>query len=174
MGQTVFPQVEKGMTLLGTISPAGLAAAEFTSINQGYRDLVLVIRNSMTVDGNPSGKVLPNGSSTISSGVITHSAGAGPYGDDSFNDTSIPLNKGGAGGDINAGLRTSIVTFYDYANTTTYKVSHIVGTQEIYNNWGGFTVSATTKTTAAITSLSILGSTSSNFTAGTILLYGVK
>ena len=111
-----------GMTLLGTISPAGLAAAEFTSIDQGYRDLVLVIRNSMTVDGNPSGVIQPNGSSTISSGVYTHNSGAGPYGVESFNNSSIPLNKGGAGGDTEAGLRTSIATFYDYANTTTYKV----------------------------------------------------
>lgn len=162
------------MTLLGTISPAGLAAAEFTNINQEYKDLVLVIRNSMTVDGNPSGKVWPNGSSTISSGVLLHSADGGPYGLENFANEAIPLNKGGAGGDINAGLRTSVVTFYDYANTTTYKVSHVVGTQEVYNNWGGFNVNTTTKTTSAITSLKILGSASSNFTAGTIFLYGVK
>jgi hypothetical protein len=163
------------MTLLGTVDATGLSSVVFTSINQGYKDLVLVIRNSMTVDGNPSGKVLPNGSSTISSGIITQSAGAGPSGTQNFNNEAIPLNKGGAGGDINGGLRTSIVTFFDYANTTTYKVSQVFGTQEVFNNWGGFSCITTTKTTDAITSLTILGNTvSSNFTAGTILLYGVK
>jgi hypothetical protein len=158
-----------GMTLISTTTLTG-ASVTLSSIPATYKNLQLVIRNlKPSVDGeNIQWRI--NGDSTANRHRSFFSIiGA----NQSFNET---LCSTAYSNDNSVDSGIVVVNFFDYANTTTWKMMQ---SQELLVN------NATTTNlnygigqhaynqTGAISSL-VLFPNSGNFTSGTALLYGVS
>jgi hypothetical protein len=158
-----------GMTLISTTTLSG-ASVTLSSIPATYKNLQLVIRNlKPSVDGeNIQWRI--NGDSTANRHRSVFSIIAA---NQSFNDT---LCSTAYSNDNSVDSGIVVVNFFDYANTTTWKMME---SQELL-------VNLTTTTnfnygigqhgynqTGAISSL-VLFPNSGNFTSGTALLYGVS
>jgi|688.fasta_scaffold529045_3 hypothetical protein len=155
-----------GMTLLSTTTLSGYSTT-ISSISGSYNDLVAVAFGitSDTADGDFF--VEPNGNNTLNTWVAIDSNGTTRGGAQRF---KICRNKP---------LRTSSanaysITFTNYASTTSVK--HIFasyGHVDTGNTTMGGISTGFLNSTSAITSLVFLND-AGQFTAGTVLLYGVK
>jgi hypothetical protein len=160
-----------GMTLINT-GGTTLTGATVTigSIPSTYNNLQLIITNFKPATDN---KFLNARFNSDSSGL---------YVSDGLSD-----NRGAAATDtaMLLGFRNDNTTaegliqadFYNYANTTTWKMGKSVSftndatTPTLYNLWA---VSQLWRNTAAITSINLSVESGGNFTSGTAYLYGVK
>ena len=157
-----------GMTLLSTTTLSG-ASTTISSISQDYKDLIILIyKVNQTSNGNC--RIYPNGSDAQTDYVWTNW------------DAASGVNTSGAGnthvvmGTMLSNNNENIfnMTIPNYSSTVAYK--GLNGVQNYYASnsqvrtlhYGG-----TFKQTNAISSITI-ANTSTSFTAGTVLLYGVK
>jgi len=159
-----------GMTLLSTTTLTG-ASVTLSSISQSYKQLYLVFKNYLpATSGSYLTLNINSDTGTRYYAGDVYGQGAGTY---TFNRTFFYMTSGAHN---TVTQMTGFATFYDYTNTTTWKMA----TVSTFNN------DATTSTslrqnlmtevfnqTGAITSLTLQPS-SGNFTSGTILLYGVN
>jgi len=156
------------MTLItsGTLSGASVL---LSNIPATYKDLRLVVRNFLPATDAQNLEARVNNDSTANRHYYAATVNSD---NNAFSATTIRLSPD----NDNSATQSSIVaTFYDYANTATWKM---VVSDGVTNN-------ATTTTsvnirrfigiynqTAAISSLALLP-TSGNFTSGDYLLYGI-
>lgn len=154
----------------GTASGSSLV---LTSIPATYRDLVVIWRN-VRPDSNGEQLLFRfNNDSTSSRHQSTEANAADAL---TFNGTSVSTDPGTNSGATNANT-FKIIRFYDYANTSTYKMAEItqMNTDETTNTSFDFRRRfGFYNQTGAISSIGFLWSGSANFNAGTYVLYGVK
>ena len=158
-----------GMTLINS-GGTTLTGASVTigSIPSTYKNLQLIVRNyKPTTDGGRLICRVANDSGSRYnrfSGSITAEA---------FNDDAIEIFPAG---DNSAGQGLSTVDFYDYTNTTTWKIGETVAftnNQTTTTNLNLAYVAWAYNQTGAISSLTFLSSTG-DMTSGTAYLYGVS
>jgi hypothetical protein len=164
-----------GMTLISTTTLSG-ASVTLSSIPQTYKNLYVVIRKHLPAadsyiqlryNGVTSAKyfasnnVLFYSSNPVTNGALVTEA-----------DFTGAIDTDGAVSNNNYSL-----TIEDYTNTTTYKItySRYVKTDATTttSNYMGQNVHIYAETTA-ISSITLFNSGSTNFTSGTVLLYGVS
>jgi hypothetical protein len=153
-----------GMTLLSTTTLSG-ASVSITGISGSYNDLQIIIKGA-----DKAGAIRLNGSSNTFQGIQNYMTTT-TITQTGLNNSELRLNAGDGMSASNTGMNA--IYIYDYANTTSWKA---------VTEFGGFTGTShnTTlqiighqKTTSAITSVDIV-SDGGNFSAGTVLIYGVK
>ena len=159
------------LTSIATGSFSG-ATVTISSINQSYKNLTLMIYNVRPTTTGKSMNMRFNSDSTanrhIQGGAFGYSSPQTP------NDTSVQLVQGLNNSTTydNGMIR---IDFYDYANTTTYKLAQFISFTDndpapeirMQNAKLGY------YHTAAITSLDFFLNTD-NFAGGTYILYGVN
>lgn len=160
-------------TLLASGSLSGSSTIAMSSIPGTYRDLVLVVRNSYGVTDNMDLRLRFNNDTTAN----RHTWSSVGNNTMTFNGTSVVI---GNSQDNAAGDGISVTQIFDYANTSTWKMSF---TNSAANN--NTTPTSVTQMTAngfynqtgAITRLDITNTAANNpvnFSGGTFQLYGVK
>lgn len=151
----------------------------FSSIPATYTDLVFTVTGCLTLSDNVAGFRVNGDTGTNYS--QTGLRGAGATGT-SFRETSqsqlylgwYPYPRSNAQGSVETGNMT--VHFMNYCNTTTYK-GMLVSSSTGYGNSGTTVNSALWRSTSAITSITVLLTTTGTpyFTSGTTFtLYGIK
>jgi hypothetical protein len=164
--------VSGGMTLLSTTTLSGTTTT-ISSINQTYNQLFGLIVGPTWDSGADYFLMLPNNSSSIGNVV-----GVAGYNNNAYttveNDTFIKFNPQAQQKNTYTQAIYSF-TINNYTSTTVNKtISHYSYGQDssnfnTYSNMGGGI-----KTTSAITSLRFKTGNDYTFSAGTVLLYGVK
>jgi hypothetical protein len=155
-----------------TLSSA-VPSVTFSSINQGYTDLVMVINTTGISASGSAYAAQFNGDTT--SGPGNYSArcvtgtGASAISDYTENTDNIQVGAGGVGS--GTGYETLVINFPNYSNTTTYKTAlarwsaAAVGTSAQVGTW---------RSTAAINSIKIYLNNVKTFSIGsTFTLYGI-
>lgn len=163
-----------GMTLISTTT---LTASSHTisSIPATYQNLYLVIRSLRdATDGGDVGLRF-NADSTANrhAQVNSNSTGASGGALNSFGRTDINLTTGTDSVSTNSLI---ILNFYDYANTSTWKIAEQITINPEYATPTSFNLRfaiCAYNQTSAISSLQIYSTSSTNL-SGTALLYGVK
>jgi hypothetical protein len=159
-----------GMTLISTTTLTG-ASVTLSSIPQTYRHLQLVIRNHRPATDDDNFVMRFNGDTANRYNQI-------PFNDAnntafSFGSSNIIFANGIDNGTSNA---LTIIDIPDYANTSTWKMSHNISmfpdrttptSSKIWKTIGQY------NQTGAISSITLYGELG-NFTSGTVLLYGVQ
>jgi hypothetical protein len=163
-----------GMTLLSTTTLSG-SATTLSSISQGYKELRVYIKDFSSATNNFTLYVELNSDTTASNylQVVDRTGTSGSsanFGTNSF--TGIFTN--GFSSPSNAVDQFSVLSFPDYANSTTRKVA----TCQTVSTTGGEPIATTMtrlswKGTAAISQL-VLRLDTGTFSAGTVEIYGVK
>jgi hypothetical protein len=159
-----------GMTLISTTTASG-ATVTLSSIPQTYNSLFLVITNLTNGTGAQSLYINPNASATLAYGISSNNEANTVFTrritDEPIYNTTSYLNTGG--------VNLHCLTIDNYTSSSSYKSFFLNGyataagpTAVSFFTGGGI------KTNTAITSIALTGSNSYSFTAGTILLYGVK
>jgi len=147
---------------------SGSTSITFSSISGSYTDLVIVGHQTAATNceigirfnGDSAGNYEQNFVSGVAGNAVIKGSNT-----DSGNQIYLIWTQG----TLPASWTGTIINIFNYANTTTYKtmLSRLGGKNETNNNSG------TWKSTAAITSVTVLGS--SNFSTGsTWTLYGIK
>jgi len=158
-----------GMTLISTTSLTG-ASITLSSIPSTYKNLQLIVRNYYAVNDGNRLNFRFNADATSNRHVsLSTISGTG-----SFNGTATNATNGQ---DNAASQGLTVIDVFDYANTTTWKFfrsSSIANDQTSATDVAFFTAAlGAYNQTGAISSIELFPS-SSNFTAGSVLLYGVK
>jgi hypothetical protein len=158
-----------GMTLISTTTLSGTTTT-ISSIPATYKNLQVVVRNP---DSNNNPVYMKLRFNSDSNTRYREIQSYGITSDLSMNDTSIDVA-------FNFNTTTTegiaVIDFYDYANTTTFKIGHSLS---IVNDTTDATlIDVRTfdfcyNQLSAISSLTFVANVGS-FTAGTVLLYGVK
>lgn len=159
-----------GMTLISTTTLSG-ASVTLSSIPSTYKNLQLVIRNHRPATDDDNLVMRFNGDT------------ASRYNQAAFNDannTAISFGSSNIiianGIDNGTSSALTIIDINDYANTTTWKMSHNISmfpdrttptNSKIWKTIGQY------NQTGAISSITLYGELG-NFTSGTVLLYGVQ
>ena len=158
-----------GMTLLETLTLSG-ASVTSSTIPGTYKNLALVVKSYKPATGGEELQMRINGDSNANR--YHYSTNTSTI-NTNFGFTSIRLSVSGNSTATATGL--AFVDIYDYANTTTWKITQALGlcngandgTQVNYQIYFG-----AYNQTGAITSLTFFPN-SGNFTSGSILIYGV-
>jgi hypothetical protein len=162
-----------GMTLLSTTTLSG--ATTTISVASGYNYITGVVTGVTNNTANGRVYIAPNGVTNLSSatGTARYSTGAASVRVEGYDNSYLDLTRG------YDTLRTSAdnawyFTIYNYTSSTRYKPFSYGGTyidndsaSDVVNFQGAF------RSNTAITTLDFSQS-GGNFTAGTVLLYGVK
>lgn len=159
--------------------PSTVASYTFTSIPQGYTDLILVVNGyGATVDGNVFVCQVGNGSADTGTNYSsTRLSGNGTTASSgrrtSVNRAFLSDNSGFP--NSSSQISNYIAQFMNYSNTTTYKTilsranvasGTYPGTEAAVNLW---------RSTSAIDTIKVFPDPSENFAAGTTLsLYGIR
>ena len=151
-----------GMTLLSTTSLSGTSTT-ISSINQTYTNLFILLQGGTI--SSTSGITMQVNSSSGGSEVSRFDAAAGS----GANSTDGRLNSDNAQTNFNAGL-----TLFNYANTSYFKSGSFIFTYGAGNGGGSFGA-YNYESTTAVSSIRI-GTTggTATFSAGQVLIYGVK
>jgi len=150
-----------------TLSSAA-ASVTFSSISGAYTDLVLVTNATLASGGAANLWCRFNGDGAANYST-TYLAGNGTAASSS-RDTSA--TEGWCGRLSSSNITTSIASFQNYANSTTYKTSVSRG-----NDTSGLVIAYVSlwRSTAAITSIVLTNSSAVNFNTGsTFSLYGIQ
>lgn len=158
-----------GMTLISTTTLTG-ATVTIGSIPSTYNNLQLIITNFKPATDNKylAARFNANSSALYVSDGLSDNRGA------AATDTSMLL---GFRNDNTTAEGLIQADFYNYANTTTWKMGKSVSftndatTPTLYNLWA---VSQLWRNTSAITEINLSLESGGNFTSGTAYLYGVK
>ena len=165
---TVGPTTAGGMTLLSTTTLTG-ASTTVSSIDQTYTALQIYITNAYSSVTTGYCRCYINGDSTAGNYVSSTNrfrGGTSGLADDTFTWAGWPFHNSTASNFISVNLP-------NYASTTVKKVWSTFGrglTDTVVGGWNG---SGIWDNTAAITSLQFINSAGS-WSAGTVLIYGVK
>jgi hypothetical protein len=147
------------------------SSVSFTSINQGYTDLVLVVSGQMTGGGGASAVLLQFNGDTSSNYSVTLMTGDGSSATSSRVSNQSSLNLG-LGTDASGQVATNIMQIMNYSNATTYKT--VLSRAGIAGDRTRAYVGLWRATPAAITSIAITNNGATNFAAGsTFSLYGI-
>jgi len=160
-----------GITLLSTTTLSG-TSTNITSIDQGYNQLLIVVKNmSLSATGSYP-QIRPNGSAGLT--AFTAQIGRGgtvlTQADDA--QTIVMAYSDYASSNTN---NTFAINLYNYAATDSFKPFDLAGSfitsssaTEVLNTSGSF------RSTTAVTSLDFRTANANTFSAGTVLIYGVK
>jgi hypothetical protein len=160
-----------GMTLLSTTTLSG-SSVTISSISQSYQTLLVYI-SAATSSADYQLRIIPNNTSSICTitGTTFNSSQAAPtvykvdQGDLIPEPTFLSSNTANA---ITCEIN-------NYASTTSFKTINYYGGGLRYNSHREtFETSGLIRTTTAISSLVITTSGGGSFSAGTVLVYGVK
>ena len=160
-----------GMTLISTTTLSG-SSVSLTSIPQTYNNLQLVIKNFKPATDTTGLNIRYNEDSASNRHAVLRTYGQTVA--QSFNSTSLTVLFVNNDNVVDSGF--GVIDFFDYKNTTSWKISRILTIGVDSTTTTQFTSETAVglyNQTAAITSFSIFPS-SGNFTSGTALLYGVK
>ena len=165
------PASSGGMTLLSTTTLSG-SSVTISSISQSYQTLIVYISAS-TSSGDYQPRIIPNNTSSICtiSGTTYNSALSAP--------TTYRVDQGDLIPEptfLAANTANAITCQIDnYASTTSFKTVQYYGGGLRYNsNRETFSTAGLIRTTTDISSLVITTSGGGSYSAGTILVYGVK
>jgi hypothetical protein len=158
------------MTLLSTTTMVGSSQINLTSINQTYKDLVVLINQAKNDTADSNILVIIN--ATASSGFQIGS----------FNSSSLtsisdePIKPTNATNVDRTFAQTHCIILKNYASSTAFKPFEFFGTAypSGVGAYRGTFGAGGQKDTTAITSLRFQTSPAYNFNAGEILLYGVN
>ena len=160
-----------GMTLLSTTTLSG-ATVTISSIDQTYKDLLIIVSGVTNATADGIIRIAPNGSTTISyasqlnEGQMTTA----------FEGTHWKVTNNPAGVRTNAD-NSFAITINNYASTSATKpAQHYGGYQGTYLGTPYYSAAAALgfiNTTSAISSL-VFSNSGGNLSTGTVLLYGVK
>ena len=152
-----------GMTLLSTTTLSGTSTA-ITGISGAYNNLFVVLSG---ITGATAGEFRINGDTTgIYASIFTMLATTTTS---AIDNGTLRWNAGAA----RAGDITQTYTIYNYASTSTLKPVSQVGGFMATSNGVSNSALGFKNTTSAITSITVT-SDGASFTAGTVLIYGVK
>jgi hypothetical protein len=158
------PSTGGGMTLLSTTALSSTTTS-ITGISASYVNLYIVV-----LGANKAGAIRLNGSSSLFSGVQTWVLNT-TITNTGISSGELRINAGDGLSGSNVGV--AAITVGNYANTSYWKP---------VTQWGGFTGTSYNaplsfigfqRTISAISSVDIV-SDSGSFTAGSVLIYGVK
>ena len=161
------PAAGGGMTLLSTTAMSGSTSITLSSINQTYKDLVLLINNT-TFDTGDSQVVLQFNGANTASGVGTFKNVVGDFNNSNVKFTVLVDTK-------NTMAQNYYLLIKNYASTIAYKSFEFSGSAaNSTSNEAGCLGGGAARTNSAITSLVITTTNTRNFNAGSLLLYGVS
>jgi hypothetical protein len=161
-----------GMTLLSTTTLSG-ASTNITGISGDYVNLFVIMSGQTNATADGDVRISPNGSASISTYLANWGSEGGTTSASVGSDTKIRMAQGNTIDRANT-VNVLVLQIFNYANTSfnkqfTANVNYEGSTGGTYvENKGGQIA-----TTSAITSL-LFENTGGNFTAGTVLVYGVK
>lgn len=164
-----------GMTQLAAANfPTGVSTFDISSISGSYKNLQLVLRDfDCATDTNLLMRFNSNTGSNYAQTTITQT-GASTAILTCATYTNFYITDGDV--DLTAGENQLIINIYDYANSSTYKTATAYG---VFKDggatfWNTYYTTMGWTVTSAITDITIFNSASSNFDAGSYVLYGVK
>ena len=157
-----------GMTLISTTTLSG-ATTTLSSIPQTYNQLLIIVSGMTANTSDQSFNVLPNNSSSLIR--FTGTSNAGAYSTDG---TALDLSAGASTLRTNSSNAWQI-QFFNYTSATAFKPFLVSGNYTRPDTgtnrmMGGGSFASTT----AISSIVFNYGGSNTFSAGTVLLYGVK
>jgi len=160
-----------GMTLLSTTTLSG-SSVTISSISQSYQTLLVYI-SAATSSADYQPRIIPNNTASICTitGTTFNSSQAAP--------TVYKVDQGDLIPEptfLSSNTANAITCQIDnYASTTSFKTFNYYGGGLRYNSHREtFETSGLIRTTTAISSLVITTSGGGSFSAGTVLVYGVK
>jgi hypothetical protein len=157
------------LTLLSTTTLSG-ATVTISSISQAYKSLYAIITGVTNATGTGLFRCAPNGSTTITSGLMNYPATTWNSDINSY----LRLTGDGTNGALFSNANNSYALYiHNYTSTTAYKPFTVNGG---YNNPGNQQGTITTghiQTNTAISSL-VFSNAGGNLSTGTVLLYGVN
>ena len=161
-----------GMTLLSTTTLSG-SATTISNIPTGYVNLVLVLRDQTSGDNTSLRMRVNADTGSVYKNFTASGTGTGA----TYFEIGVLYSVG-----TNYEYGNGQILFYDYANTTGWKLWHSVSahTREADDNnsqldlaYGIYTGGSSLGNTSAISSITFIPSTGTGL-GGTALLYGVK
>lgn len=158
-----------GLTLLSTTTLSG-STVTISSINQTYQHLYLYIRG-VTLNANSRIYIAPNNVANSVNQIIHYINTGGGVTAESRPEDYIFCNVSDTDGSSN--LNAWGINIENYANTSGFKPFTVDGGVTANGALRPFQNTGVIRTTSAISSL-VFVPTSGSFTAGTVLLYGVK
>jgi hypothetical protein len=160
-----------GMTLLSTTTLSG-ATTTISSINQTYTNLQIFIIGANNATGNYKVAIKPNATANLCNYTGTVNGNLGSS--DAVNIRLDDFIATGSGFQVNSTNNSYCININNYANATNFKPFTYFG--RVTNSVNGSAthhLGGAIVTNNAITSLEIITDVGS-FTAGTVLVYGVK
>ena len=157
-----------GMTLLSTTTLSGTTTT-ISSISQSYTDLQIYFYGlNISADDYP--EVQPNGSTTITDGIFAVSSSVATSAS-----SVIYIFSGNAQLDAGNTTNGGIITIFNYADTNGNKPFNLnSGMQDSAAARKAVSGSGLIRTTSGISSLVFKAGGVKTFSAGTVLVYGVK
>jgi hypothetical protein len=165
------PAAGGGITLITSTDMAGVASVTFSSIVGTYKNLIVIVKN-FYLGTDFKLKVELNSDSTSSNYEYVMNSGRSSGAFVAYSNTNNLQDLTQEGADSDAFM---YLFFPDYTNTIARK--QIQNNAGFLSDNGGVTVQTAThqwRNTSAITDIKILNTLASNFTAGTVELYGVN
>ena len=165
------PAVAGGITLITSTDMAGVASVTFSSIVGTYKNLIVIVKN-FYLGTDFKLKVELNSDSTSSNYEYVMNSGRSSGAFVAYSNTNNLQDLTQEGADSDAFM---YLFFPDYTNTIARK--QIQNNAGFLSDNGNVTVQTAThqwRNTSAITDIKILNTLASNFTAGTVELYGVN
>jgi len=159
-----------GMTLLSTTSLSGTSTT-VSGISSAYNDLMIIVQGAVWGTGSSQIGIKPNSSATMLYGFKTFNENGSVI----TSATSDSYFTTGSSLLLSGGSNVIYFRISNYSNTSYYKnfSSEYGGLRVASGNVGGF-ASGILKTTSAISSVAITNESGYTFSAGQILIYGVK
>ena len=157
-----------GMTLLSTTTLSG-ASTTISSISGSYNRLIAYVYGVANASANYLMSIQPNGTANLAY-YPNHGNVNNIYSTDKNTNADIYGNATSTQGNTN---NSTVLIIDNYASTSAYKPFQYTGFLTATAGDYGFTSSGGIKTNSAISSLKFVPS-SGTFSAGTVLLYGVK
>jgi hypothetical protein len=157
-----------GMTLLSTTTLSG-ASTTISSISGSYNRLIAYVYGVANASANYLMSIQPNGTANLAY-YPNHGNVNNTYATDKNTNADILGNATSTQGNTN---NSTVLIIDNYASTSAYKPFQYTGFITATAGDYGFTSSGGIKTNSAISSLKFVPS-SGTFSAGTVLLYGVK
>lgn len=164
------------MPLPSTMTPiatqtltADAASVTFSSLPQGYTDLMLVINSKGSVTNYPAIRVNGDTGTNYSRTYLTGNGTAASSGRDTT--ISLAYINANSGNDTSNFNYVGTAHFMNYSNTTTYKT--FLGRSSNAGSGADATVNLW-RSTAAITSITALLNTGNYSTGSIFTLYGIK
>lgn len=152
-----------GMTLLSTTTLSGTSTT-ISGISGSYTDLLVLVNNALLNSGAWL-RINPNSTGSISRNVYMKDTAVSNSGD-IYSQDSLPSSS-------NAAANVYALLINNYAGTSYGKPFLFYGNNES-SNTTVISAAGVISTTSAITSLQITADGTASFTAGQVLIYGVK